>query len=625
MARPLASRTLLLVFLAASAVGTLTGCPKDPYDPDTWIAKLDDPGEVEAAVQELERLKDPKAIKPLGQVWKKHNKWSRALRAILTIGSTKDAKGQAQWADAVPFLEEAVRDYDPSDKRSVEDAVVACDALGKAAAPSSAAVLVEAANGPGAKALPKLSSGQNVRIAALKALGAYGANDRAVETLIAVLGVADPKVQLIQLNAAAANALAETQSPKALQPLLRALFEASPIYQQVRAAITRLGKPAIPELLKIFKGEHAAINKFAEESGFATDCDKAQGPETKCKAPGNLEFKSAALLGDLRATEAIGPLTEALGRPAKVSFFDPGSGAPGPLSHTAVLDALRQIGDPKASAAVLAYVKNPSTDDTVRPMAIDVYSMLAVDQDGIAYLANELRNTAEGSEESSKAAAMAYARLVRRADEIGSLQAIIDANAKKAAEAEARAAKASSPADKDKASGEAADYRDYATLFEQHKARAMVGVKCKADPACYIGYLDKSTDDVIKDLGIKADPKWKKATRDGFRTAALERALIEIAKLGPKAAAALPGLLANAEVTDRIIRQGVLLAMARVAKLPCDACATRLAAVVDAQKDQTTLDYLTADTRIVLNYFVATGGKIAEPAAPGTAAAAAKE
>jgi hypothetical protein len=63
--------------------------------------------------------------------------------------------------------------------------------------------------------------------------------------------------------------------------------------------------------------------------------------------------------------------------------------------------------------------------------------------------------------------------------------------------------------------------------------------------------------------------------------------------------------------------------MARVAKQPCDACATRLDEVVEKQKDQTTLDYLTADTRIVLNYFVANGGKITA-AAPDKAAAPAK-
>jgi hypothetical protein len=607
--------------LSILALAALTGCPKDPYDAQTWIDKLEEPAEVERAVQELERLKDPKAIKPLGDTWKKHNKWSKALRAIIVIASHKNDKGEAQWDKAVPILEEAVRDYDASDKRSVEDAIVAADALRRAKHPDSVGVLIDAANGPAAKALPKLSQGQNVRIAALKALGSYGGNERAVDTLVAVLAVADPKTQLIQLNAAAANALAETQNPKALQPLLRALFEASPIYQQVRAAVTRIGKPAIPELIKIFKGEHAEINKFASENGFATDCEKAQGPETKCKAPGNLQFKSAAILGDLRATEAVPVLTAALAKPGKVSFFDPGSGAPGPSSHTAILDALRQIGDPGAADAVLAYVRDPATDDEVRPIAIDVYSMLALDQKGMDWLAAEMKNDQQDIEEIRKSAGQAYGRLVRLDKELGAIQFMIDRYNKQATDLEAKAAKASKQDDKDQMLGNADGYRSLAALFEQHKTRAMVGIKCKADPACYIGFLDKSTDDVVKDLGIKLRENAKKAEREGFRIAALERSLIEVAKLGDKAQAALPALLKNAEVTDRIIRQGVLLAMTKVAKEPCHECATRLNEVVEKQKDQTTLDYLTADTRIVLNYFLATGGKVDESAVKEPAAA----
>jgi hypothetical protein len=125
---------------------------------------------------------------------------------------------------------------------------------------------------------------------------------------------------------------------------------------------------------------------------------------------------------------------------------------------------------------------------------------------------------------------------------------------------------------------------------------------------------------VIKDLGVKLDAKAKKSEREAFRIAALERALIEVAKLGAKAAAGMTALLKNAEVTDRIIRQGVLLALGKVATHPCNACATRLDQVIEMQKGQTTLDYLTADTRIVLNYFVANGARVDAAAADAEAA-----
>jgi hypothetical protein len=619
------SRVLFALALSCLAAASLTGCPKDEFDPDTWVDKLDDPKQVETAIQKLEQLRDPSAIKPLGAIWKKHNKWSRALRAIIVIARDPDAKiskGPA-WADAVPFLEEAVKDYDPSDKRSVEDAVVACDALGEAKNPDSVAVLIEAANGPSAKTLPKLSAGQNVRIAALKALGAYGGNERAVDTLVSVLQVIDPKTQLIQLNAAAANALAASESPKALQPLLRALFEASPIYHQVRAAVTRIGKPAIPELVKIFEGKHAAINKFASEAGFASECEKEEGPDTRCQAPGNLQFKAASLLGDLRAREATAVLTAALGRPGRVAFYDMATGNKGPSSHTAVLDALRKIGDPSSAAAVLAVAKDTTNDPTLRSIAVDVYSMLATDSVDMTWLAGMMKEvlTEAAAKDEAQAAAMAYARLVRSQGDLKPIQYLIDRYAGQASAAEAKVAKATDAKAKKTLEGAVADYRDMALLYEQYKARAMVGVKCKLDPACLVGYLDKSADAVVTELGIKLDPKAKKSVKEAFRTAALERALIDVGKLGPKAEAGMPALLKNVEVTDRIIRDGVLLALPKVAKQPCDACATRLNEIIEAQKGQTTLDYLTADTRIVLNYFLANKAKIL----PAAGAAAPKK
>lgn len=619
----MARSRVVLLFALSCSLATLTGCPKDPFDPETWIEKLDDPKEVERSVQELERLRDPVAIKPLAAIWKKHNKWSRALRAIITIAGTHDEKtGKGPyWEDAIPVLEETVKDYDPSDKRSVEDAVIACDALGQARSPGSVAVLIDAANGPGAKTLPKLSAGQNVRIAALKALGNYGGNDKAVETLVAVLSVIDPKVQLIQLNAAAANALAATQDPKALQPLLRALFEASPIYHQVRAAVTRIGKPAIPELIKIFEGKHDAINKFAAEAGFATDCEKEEGPDTRCQAPGNLQFKAANLLGDLRAKEAVPVLTAALGRPGRVAFYDMATGNKGPSTHAAVLDALRKIGEPKTAGAVLTYASDPATAKDVQAIAIDVYSMLATDDAGLGFLAEKLKSDAE-DEDVRRASGLAYSRLVRKKEELAPLQFMIDRYTREAKEFDGKAARASKKDDKEKLEGNAADYRDFAMLFEQYKARASVGIKCKADPGCYVSFLDKPTDDVIKELGVTVDPKAKRSAREAFRTAALERALIDVIKLGPKAEAGMPALLKTVEVTDRIIRDGVLLALPRVATQPCDACATRLHEVIESQKGQTTLDYLTADTRIVLNYFLAGGAKVTAAAPAGGAPAA---
>jgi hypothetical protein len=82
--------------------------------------------------------------------------------------------------------------------------------------------------------------------------------------------------------------------------------------------------------------------------------------------------------------------------------------------------------------------------------------------------------------------------------------------------------------------------------------------------------------------------------------------------------------LKHAESTDRIVRQGVLLALVQVSPSPCDKCVERLQAIITSQKDQTTLDNLTSDTRIVMNYFISNGAKMAKPGAAAAAAPAAE-
>ncbi|RMH40027.1 MAG: hypothetical protein D6689_14960, partial [Deltaproteobacteria bacterium] len=129
-------------------------------------------------------------------------------------------------------------------------------------------------------------------------------------------------------------------------------------------------------------------------------------------------------------------------------------------------------------------------------------------------------------------------------------------------------------------------YRGYQRGFEESKWRAEVGIECGSDPMCYAKYLD------AKDIAV-GKPGLPKA----------ERALIQLAKLGPKAAPALDALLKHVDTSERIVRQGILLALTRVAPKPCDRCVQRLDEVIKAQENQTTLDYLTADTRIVRNYF----------------------
>src|SRR5690606_39214577 len=418
-----------------------------------------------------------------------------------------------------------------------------------------------------------------------------------------------------KIRGAAANALGATRNPAALGPLVLALYQMDVIFPQVRGALTRFGSAAVPELLKVFKGDHAEVNKFAKEHNFANDCSKGQGPGTSCVAPGAIAYKSAIVLGDLRAREAVPTLIDALKKPERTSFFGAG-GVPGPPDHNGVLDALRKIGDPKAADVVLTYMQDEKTDDVfVRPLAIDVYSMLARDSRGMDYLEKEMKNDSQEVEEIRKAAGMAYARMVRTKEQLAPLDYMIDRYAKKSTEEAGKAAKATKKEDKEDNETNAAGYRDLSTLFWQHKVRALVGVKCKSDPKCYLGILQSSADQIVKDLQIPAPPKLSpdeketmtKSLKEAFQMAAQERALLELAKIGPKAADALPTLPKLADTTERLLREGVLLALVQVAPRPCAECTTRLDEVIASQENQDRLSFLTADTRVVRNYFASAG------------------
>jgi len=620
-----------------------TGCPKDPYEADTWIDKLgdDDPKEVERAVNKLaDEVKDPKAIKPLGEMWRKRAHSSRLLRIIIGLASQpsyKDARGKDHagpfWKDAVPYLVEALQ-FEAGDTRSIEDAMAAADALGRARDPSSVQALVAAVNAaPGGKPLPITDPGQNVRIAAMRALGSFGGDNQAVQTLIKVLQT-DPlgdenrdnpeaMVSAAKIRGAAANALGATRNPAALGPLVLALYQVDVIFPQVRGALTQYGEPAIPELLKVFKGEHPEVNKFAKDNNFANDCSKGEGPGTSCVAPGAVAYKSAIVLGDLRSKASVPILIEGLKKPARTSFFGPG-GVPGPPDHNGILDALRKINDPSAAEVVAAYMKDEKTDDVfVRPIAIDVYSMIARQPSKAAldYMAGEIKNDSQEVEEIRKAAGMAYARLVKSQDQLAPIDFMIDRYLKKAQDKVAEAAKAKKKEDKEAAEDDIEGYRAFATLFLQHKVRAMVGIKCGSDAKCYIKYLELAPDAVVTELKLPPAPKltkdddgsWSKAAKESFQIAAQERALFEIAKLGANAKDAMPLLLKLADSTERLLREGVLLAMVQIAPKPCNECTQRLDEVIEAQKDQDRLSFLTADTRVVRNYFAGQTGAQASP------------
>lgn len=571
-----------LIMLAAFAVMFATAaCEKDPNDAKTWIPKLNDANDFKEAVRNLQRLKDPIAIKPLGNAWKRWNKPSNALEAIIDIAKpVKDKTGKetrkAAYADAIPFLEEAVDGFDPSVDQSIGDATKACDALGEAQDPSVIPTLVAAATKP----VPMTSAANRVKAEAIFALGKYK-QDAAVDTLIKVLET-DPSAQPLALNAAAALALAKTGNPKALPALTKGMFR-GPIYQQVRGGITAVGKPAVPFMEDVYAGKNPDVNQYAKDHNFAKI------------APGAVKFKAALMLGDLRAFDAIPMLiaglkdtplpiamhlTDARGNPRLDDKGKPiTEGDPDPVTHhNGILDALRHLGpDQRSADAVWEYYNDKNTKDDVKPLALDVYSMVlpAGDMKHKDELFAIFNNDKEDNLNLRFAALLAYARTARDPAEAKKLLDMAADWDKKKAEADKK--------QDDDASDKAAAFSG---ALKEAAARIQVVSESKDDPVT----LAKTIEGKDVDVGKPGLPK-------------AERALLELSRMGPKAAAAKDVLLKNIDTQVGIVREMLLLTLPRVVTLPCDDCAKKMGSVIESQSKQTTLDRLTGETRIVKNYF----------------------
>ena len=85
--------------------------------------------------------------------------------------------------------------------------------------------------------------------------------------------------------------------------------------------------------------------------------------------------------------------------------------------------------------------------------------------------------------------------------------------------------------------------------------------------------------------------------------------MLELGKQGQKAPSLTDTLLDAAKSDDRLIRQSILLALPKIAKVPCDNCEAKLDAAIKAGEGKTTLGDLNLETTMLRNYFAWAGGK----------------
>jgi hypothetical protein len=153
-------------------------------------------------------------------------------------------------------------------------------------------------------------------------------------------------------------------------------------------------------------------------------------------------------------------------------------------------------------------------------------------------------------------------------------------------------------------------------MFQTHIARIAVALRCKNDSACYVATLKETPQDAKNNVSkyIPGIEDWGKTPEDkdallGLQEGEVERAMLELGKMGQSASSTMPALLDAAKSEDRLIRQSILLALPKVAKVPCDTCEAKLDEAIKAGEGKSTLGDLNLETTMLRNYFAYAGGK----------------
>jgi len=575
---------------------------------------------------------------------------ARWLQAIVELDDTSprsvdaatraaDAIGQARLAGALPALVGLAKQ--PVSKRTIAAHIGAIRAIGKLEQGPAAAALIELLARP-RPVHPRLATSKD--------------QQRALEEGFALY---------LATTGATINALAELRAQGTVKPLLRQLYETPELAVQLRRAIVASGPGAADEVRKVLRGESAEINQLFRDHKLGVYCgDKNDAPADQCQKTSAMDFYAALLLGDLHDPRSAADLLAAVKRPALPAYYLDDQA--GPTQHMAIFDALRKLGSAEAAAPLRALWTRRDTDLLARIGAVGAYAFVAPDDAGVDELGKiAADNTAD--DQLRQEAATAFARLAREPRHIAVLVTLakryLDASAKQrrladdkpkrtAEAADAALAKvklaldtaktellamtrdAASTADQIRAKTDAAKraeedfklakqahrdkasaykqldsaaraYLGYARLFQTHVARIEIAIRCKDDLQCYAKTLALTNDEAAANVRahITDVDTWTPDEKLGLVEASVERAMLELGRRGTKAAAFTDLLLDHAKSDNRLIRQSILLALPRIAALPCTSCAAKLDAAIKAGEGKTTLGELNAETTLLRNYF----------------------
>lgn len=454
---------LVTTLLAAAPLALLSGCPDNPYSPETWAKKLGDQRELDTAVEKLENLGNPKGIKPLGEAWLKQARPPRILQVIIELArplSKEEAAKKflsdfpngrpASWDVALPYLKKALEEADETNPRSVDSAVKAADAIGDAGLEEGLDTLIEFANRPPTK---KMLAAQ---IAAVRALGSFSSSRaKAVAALIKLVDrdpppnprtakdaetkrtMAEQYTRFIGISTAAINSLGTLRAPEATKVLVLAIYRIPEAFGQVRRALTASGGGAVTELRKVIRGEHAEVNQLFKDKKLDRYCgDRGDLPPDQCVPVSARDFYAAIVLGDMYDPSSVPDLLAALKRPAQPAyFFDE---QPSGTQHGAIFDSLRKIGSAQAAEPLLAIWSDSKADVAARLGAIGAYSFTARGDEAVDKLTKIINDNSENGDLRLEAATT-YGRLATGTGAIPLMQELAAKYGKESAEDRAKA------------------------------------------------------------------------------------------------------------------------------------------------------------------------------------------
>jgi hypothetical protein len=236
-------------------------------------------------------------------------------------------------------------------------------------------------------------------------------------------------------------ALGDLGDPEAVPVLVRGLFMSSTIqgvsFPMARVALVKLGKASIAALVKAMKGEDKLLNLMAKDLEFR---------------PGVVLNKTAILLGDLRAKEAVPTLLEVFKKADLKATRIAG-----------VIEALGKIGDMRAVDPLIKALQNKKANYKIRMQVCNALIVLG-DKRAIPVLLEIAQKgfIDGGFYNLREAGVMAWSRIVGA--EIVEQMKVIDAMLEEK---------------------ELKKYKQNWKTFKEAKDRAEIALKCKDDAKCY--------------------------------------------------------------------------------------------------------------------------------------------